>query len=188
MSDIRARDTQIVRALASRCLELALSPEYEARRRRWRDVNELRRPDRAPVWCRPARCWQEIIPQSSLDCEDPTCRAMEYALRQNLYKHEVGDDHIFEPWWGVPVAWKCSLEHTWGIPIPPQSEATDKGGFRYDPPIKSPEDYDRVQVPHFEADMEQTQRSASQVQDILGESMPVQITCALTTICAGWPR
>lgn len=177
MDCVGDKDIRIVRDLAARCHDLALSPEYEARRKRWRDVNELRRPDRAPVWCRPARCWQEILPQDSLLCESPLCRSMEYLLRQHLLKHDVGDDHIFEPWWGVPVAWDCSLEHTWGIAIPPQSQATDKGGFRYDPPIKSPEDYDRIQVPHFQPNMERTQRAASQAQDVLGESMPVSITC-----------
>ena len=49
-----ANDTALVRELASRIMAYATSVACEARRQRWRDVNELRRPDRAPVWCRVA--------------------------------------------------------------------------------------------------------------------------------------
>ncbi|MCD6352135.1 MAG: hypothetical protein J7M26_08440, partial [Armatimonadetes bacterium] len=61
-SAIPARDQAIVRKLAEQCMKLAQSEEYEARRRRWRDVNERRKPDRAPVWCRPAGVWKDLLP------------------------------------------------------------------------------------------------------------------------------
>jgi len=54
LSSSSRKDIDIVRGLADRIMELATSDEYERRRQRWRDVNALRRPDRAPVWCRPA--------------------------------------------------------------------------------------------------------------------------------------
>jgi hypothetical protein len=47
----RARDRDTVRKLAEQVVELALSDEYEARRKRWRDVNGLRKPDRFSVYC-----------------------------------------------------------------------------------------------------------------------------------------
>ena len=47
----RARDRDTVRKLAEQVVELALSDEYEARRKRWRGVNGLRKPDRPPVYC-----------------------------------------------------------------------------------------------------------------------------------------
>ena len=40
------RDRDTVRELARQVVELASSDEYEARRKRWRDVNALRKPDR----------------------------------------------------------------------------------------------------------------------------------------------
>jgi hypothetical protein len=118
------KDLHLVRELARGAVELAASDEYEARRRRWRDVNERRRPDRAPVWCRPAGAWADILPPESLACTDPHCRAVEYAFRQHLYKHWVGDDHIFEPWWGVSARWKTNTEHVWGLPTGRQIEST----------------------------------------------------------------
>ncbi len=178
MSACPSADVQIVRRLAAQCRELAQSEEYEARRRRWRAHNERRGGERAPVWCRPAAVWKDILPQSSLECSDPTCRAVEYSFRQHLYKHSVGDDHILEPWWGVGAAFDCSTEHTWGVRIPPQVAGTELGGFRYDPPIKSLEDYDRLTVPQFAYNQERTERAVNQMAELLGEAMPVRPVCA----------
>ncbi len=157
-------------------MELACSDEYEARRKRWRDVNERRRPDRAPVWCRPAGVWSEILPQDALECTDSFCRGAEYAFRQHLYKDWVGDDHIVEPWWGVGAVWRCSSEHTWGLPTHVSVGTTDLGGFRYYHPIETPDDYQRITVPDFAYDRAETQRRASRMQDLLGDAMPVRIT------------
>ena len=171
-------DVTIVRDLARKCMALASSEEYEIRRRRWRDVNGLRKPDRAPVWCRPAGVWPELLPQESLECTDPTCRSVEYSFRQHLYKHEVGDDHIFEPWWGVGVAWDRDTEHTWGpLRTGHQVDSTDLGGFRYDPPIKQIEDYEKITVPTFTLNHQKSQDALSAMGDLLGEAMPVRQTC-----------
>ena len=64
MNERKERDC--VRQLAARVAEIAHEPRMEAITRRWRDVNALRKPDRAPVWCRPVGCWNEIIPEDAL--------------------------------------------------------------------------------------------------------------------------
>ncbi|MGI5816542.1 MAG: hypothetical protein ACOX9R_00420 [Armatimonadota bacterium] len=168
-------DLQIVRDLARRVMELARSEEYERRRGRWRDVNELRRPDRAPVWCRVALAWREILPESDLQCEDATCRSVERALRRDLFKDSVGDDHIVEPWWGVRAVIRPEETPVWGLQTRQSIGSTEQGGFRYFHPIETPEDYERLRVPRFYYDAEATERAASQMQDILGNAMPVRV-------------
>ncbi|MGQ9733215.1 MAG: hypothetical protein ACUVX8_18310 [Candidatus Zipacnadales bacterium] len=171
------RDICIVRGLAQQVMELACSDEYETRRQRWRDANERRKGNRAPVWCRPAAAWNEILPQHELECENDLCRRVEYIFRQHLYKHWIGDDHLIEPWWDVSAVWDCDSDHTWGVRIPPQVASTDLGGFRYDPPIKREEDYERITIPTFAYNAERTERNLAQMQDLLGETMPVRLTC-----------
>ena len=85
MTSEQQRNT--VRALARQVVELAKSDEYEARRKRWRDINALRKPDRTPVYCRPVGAWGELLPESSLTCIDPLCRNVERTLRMHLIKH-----------------------------------------------------------------------------------------------------
>ena len=165
----------LVRELVSQLMEYAVSDECEVRRQRWRDVNELRKPDRAPVWCRVAAARKEILPEDELQCEHALCRSLERTLRYEVYKIWVGDDHIAAPWWPVRAVMRCTTDETWGMPGYRSIGTTDMGGFKYDHPVKDVADYDRVTVPDFEYDAEATARNASQVADILGEVMPVRI-------------
>ena len=63
-----------VRELARQIAEIAHSQENAVICKRWRDVNALRKPDRAPVWCRPVGVWSELLPESALKCADPYLR------------------------------------------------------------------------------------------------------------------
>ena len=71
MSAIDPKERDLVRMLARRVAEIAASRENENVKRRWRDVNALRKPDRAPVYCRPVGAWGEILPPESLSCLTP---------------------------------------------------------------------------------------------------------------------
>lgn len=174
-SDLTIRDAGIVRGLAAQVMALAQSERYEARRKRWRAANDRRGGERAPVWCRVALAWREILPQSALECTDPLARRVEYALRQHLYKDSVGDDHIMEPYWPVEAAFKCSTPHTWGLPTHKSIGSTPLGGFKYYHPVETPEDYEKITIPDFTYDREATERNAGQMQDVLGDAMPVRV-------------
>ena len=168
-------EISLVRDLASRVMEYACSELCETRRQRWRDVNELRRPDRAPVWCRVALAWREILPESDLVCTHPLCRSMERSFRRDLFNLTLGTDHIIAPWWSVRASFRCSNRDVWGIPGYKSIGTTEWGGFLYEHPIKDPADYERVSVPDFEYDAEGTDRRAEQSATILGDVMPVRI-------------
>ncbi len=170
-----ADDVRIVRDLAARVMELALSEEYERRRRRWRDVNELRKPDRAPVWCRIALARREVLPDSELQCEDPTCRSMEKSLRYDLYKAWVGDDEIRAPWWSVRAIIRPEEAPVWGLQTGQSIGSTEQGGFRYYHPIQTPDDYEKLRVPRFYYDRDATEQAAARMTDLLGDAMPVRV-------------
>ena len=172
-----SNDRSLVRDLARRVADAALSDEYELRRRRWRDVNELRKPDRAPVWCRPAGGWKEILPPSALQCQDALCRGVERTLRQHLFKHDVGDDHIVDPWWDVSAVFDRDTQHVWGFRTGNLAGSTDLGGFHYDPPIKDPSDYEKITIPTFVYNPGKTDEAASRMSDLLGDILPVRLTC-----------
>ncbi|MGD9517876.1 MAG: hypothetical protein AB7W28_00035 [Armatimonadota bacterium] len=177
MPSFPSHDVTIVRELAHRVMALATSDEYEARRRRWRNANERRKSDRAPVWCRPAGAWKELLPPESLQCTDTLCRGVEYTLRQHLYKDWVGDDHIVEPWWDVAAVWKCDSPHPWGLPTGHLIGSTHLGGFRYDPPIKTEADYERITVPTYTYNAARTDDALAKMHDLLADVMPVRLVC-----------
>ena len=168
-----------VRALARQVVELAKSDEYEARRKRWRDVNALRKPDRFPVYCRPVGAWGELLPESSLACSDPLCRSAERALRMHLIKHEIGDDDPIEPYWSVNATFDQHTPYTWGVPIRHISSNTPGGAYKFDPPLKTEADFDKLMLPEYTYNEENTKRLLIQMQEFFGDSMEVRLTCGI---------
>ncbi len=177
MSSSSRKDIDIVRDLAGQIMELATSDEYERRRQRWRDVNALRKPDRAPVWCRPAGAWPEILPEDSLQCRDALCRGVERRFRMDLFKDSVGDDHIFPPYWPIPAVFDCHQEYTWGVETYISEATTEDGGFRYTHAIETDEDFDKVTVPTYTYNPQATDDTLNRMHDLLGDVMPVKLTC-----------
>ena len=177
MSSSSRKDIDIARGLAGQIMELATSDEYERRRQRWRDVNALRKPDRAPVWCRPAGAWPEILPEDDLQCRDALCRGVERRFRMDLFKDSVGDDHIFPPYWPVRAVFDCDLQYTWGLETYISEATTEDGGFRYTHAIETDEDFDKVTVPTYTYNPQATDDALNRMHDLLGDVMPVKLTC-----------
>ncbi|HUS80548.1 MAG TPA: hypothetical protein VM283_04710, partial [Armatimonadota bacterium] len=174
--DGRARDS--IRELATRVAELAASDEYASRQRLWREVNSLRRPERPPVICHPG-CWEELVPRSSLVSQDSFLSAVEYRLRQMLYKHEIGDDSVIEPGWPVPAAVHLEGEHLWGMPIEYTRTGVQGGAWAYQPPIRDEADIERIVPPRYRYDQAQTEENLSRMHDLLGDILTVRVTCAV---------
>ena len=171
------RDRDVVRQLARRVAEIAASPEQEAIHWRWRDVNALRAPDRAPVWCRPVECWGELLPEDALVCEDRYHRGVERALRQRLIKHEIGDDEPIEPYWSVAAVFTPAMRDTWGVEVRRIEPDEPGGAYQYDPPLKEDSDFDRLRFPSYTYDPEGTERALERAHELLGDILPVRFVC-----------
>ena len=169
-------DVNRVRTLAAEMMDHATSDEFEHRRRRWRDVNSRRKPDRAPVWCGMAGVSRELFKADTLECSDPICRRVEDVFRRHLYKCWVGDDEVFDPWWSVPAVWECNTEYPFGLPTHVSTGSTPQGGFQYHHPIETLEDYAKITVPKYSYDREKTDEGMSQIAELLGDTMPVRMS------------
>jgi len=166
----------LIRQLGGQVAQVAAGAENALIRRRWRDVNALRRPDRAPVWCRPMGCWKEILPQESLVCWDPELRQVEYALRQTLYKHNIGDDSPVEPYFAVPAVFDVHPANVWGVDLARRRPEEEDGAWGFAPALNGPADFDRLAMPAYSYNPEQTQRRCRWAEDLLGDSIPVKVT------------
>lgn len=172
-----SKQRSTIRALAARIAELAASPENVRIIQRWRDVNALRKPDRAPVWCRPVGAWAEILPDEALACTDPWLRGIEIELRRILIKHDIGDDSPVEPWFPVDAAFDVDPPNLWGVEVRHQSSGVEGGSWAYDPPLKSEADFDRLRLPSFAYNERETQRRLDRAHDLLGDILPVRLVC-----------
>jgi hypothetical protein len=164
-----------VRELARAWATRATSPEMQQILQRWRDVNALRKPDRAPVWCKPVGCWEEILPEDSLVCEDPFLRNWERQLRRDLVKIDIDDDTPLTPYFEVRAQYRVEPENTWGVEIGKHKPDESGGAWRYDPPLKDEADFDRLAMPSYSYDEAATGELAARANDLLGEILPVVV-------------
>lgn len=177
-----------VRALAAQVAELAASERNAQIQQRWRDVNALRTPDRAPVWCRPVGAWGEILPDDALTCSDPWLRSLETGFRRTLIKREIGDDTPISPWFEVRAAFDVDPPNVWGVKVTHHDSGVEGGSWAYDPPLKADVDFDRLRLPSFHYNEARTQRALDRAHDLLGDLLPVRLVCgAPLTATLGTP-
>jgi len=172
MSALSARERGALRRLAARVAEAAASPRLATVRRRWRDVNALRRPDRAPVWCRPVGCWPELLPESALVCLDPWARDVERALRRTIVKLEIGDDTPVPPTFPVAHAWRVEPPNVWGVEIGRHSSGIEGGAWSYDPPLTDEGGEEWLATPRWTPDRAATERAIERVEEAIGDILP----------------
>jgi hypothetical protein len=184
----RGQERDTVRELARQVAEIAAAPENEAIRRRWRGVNALGTPDRAPVWCRPVGAWNEILPDDHLTCTDTVLRAAERRLRRVLIKHDIGDDSPIDDFFAVPARFHVAPPNRWGLDVAKRQPADAGGAWAYDPPLKTEADFEKLRLPTFTFDEPGTEKALACAHDLLGDVLPVRRTCgAPLTATLGYP-
>src|ERR1044071_3239568 len=94
-------DREILRSLAGRLRAIADSPENAERRRFWYKHNALQS-ERPMILAFPEGGCDEILPSTSLQCEDEHLRKWEWHMRMRLYTVDViRDDQTVEPWFDI---------------------------------------------------------------------------------------
>ncbi|MBN2389112.1 MAG: hypothetical protein JXR84_00215 [Anaerolineae bacterium] len=171
------QERDYIRELARRVAEIAASDENATIQKRWRDVNALRKPDRAPVWCRPVGAWDEILPDSVLECIDPWLRNLERHFRRILIKHDIADDSPISPWFSVHTYFDITPANIWGVDIAHEESGIEGGAWGYDPPLKTASDFDKLRLPTFTYNAAKTQTALDRTHALLGDILEVRLTC-----------
>ncbi len=163
------------RKLAVKVAEYASSKENYLTINRWNDVNDLKKPDRAPVWCKPVGAWHEIIPKNSLYCSDPFMRSIELELKKILYKIDIGDDTPVYNYYPVNTVWEFSPSDGYGIKTERNSSNKEGGAWGYVPSVKGYEDIKKLVIPDLFINEVKTRETLEKSFDILGDILPVKL-------------
>jgi len=172
------RSCMTIRDLARKVAEAAGSEDNLYRRTLWYDSNSLRKPDRIPVFCELYDTWHEVLPETVLTSEDPLFAGIEYELRKSLYKYDLGDDDVVEPWIPVEVVSNLGKDRNvslWGFTV--QRQKTDSLGWIYEGhPIQGEADLEKMELPTLRYDEKATRERCSRVEDLLGDILPIRRT------------
>ena len=164
-----AQDVSILRDLARQYLEICARPVQDERRDLWRKHNSLVQ-TRPLVYVR-RFAWEEM-PQSQCVCEDPFFRGFEDFFRAHLFADRFDDDSIVEPWVTVSATHKCT---GWGISGERHFTGEPGGSWKYDYPLKTLDDIEKLREPHHEIDEEETARKVGRLADAIGDIITINV-------------
>ncbi len=178
-------DILIVRDLAKRVAEVAAKDIQDERRDLWRRHNSLQK-TRPLVYVRWIACRHEVIGPETLRCRDPFFRAREFALQDMLHQDRLGDDFIIEPWITVGATYAApSGPARWGPEIRYHPSPENRGAWKFDPPLKTEADIEKIVAPRHAIDEQATARDFARLQDAVGDILTVNLDRG--PYWRGWP-
>ncbi|MCS7222700.1 MAG: hypothetical protein RML36_09915 [Anaerolineae bacterium] len=170
---INPDDIHILRDLFKRQREIAQDPVMEERRRLWTEHASLR--SRRPmILAETSGVLDEIVPVSSLRCQEEWARTIERSLRELIFRYEsVGDDFVIEP--RIRYGWFVEIGD-FGVQVERRRAENNGrlGSYRVDPPIKDLDrDLDRLHFRSLRVDREKTAAWAALLEEQFGDILPV---------------
>ena len=165
-------DRAVLRDLAGRVAEIAALPVQGERRRLWKAHNSLH-PQRPMILLFPEGGWTELMPASSLVCEDAEARAIEQNLRRRIYHHEhFADDTVIEGDWVVHKAVESS---GWGLEAENDPSTTERGAWRFRPVLNTRDDLEKMHTPVITHDERETNRRVALAHELFDGILEVRV-------------
>lgn len=164
-------DRQVLRSLAGQVAELASRPIEAQKRALWLAHNTLKT-TQPVIFCDPENSWLEIIPLDSLVCQSELARGWEFALRKEIYWGAVmKDDRVIEPYFTLS---HVHLDPDWGA-HEQRIGGQDRTAYRWESPIQSAADLEKLHAPTIAVDFTATQRLVELATHLFGDLLPVRV-------------
>ena len=171
MSPAANGDAAVVRDLAKHYADSCAEAIHDERRDLWRRHNSLQH-TLPLIIVRGGRAWGEVPEITFLQCTDPLLRGYERSLRLALFRRQIDDDFIPEPWLTVRASFACT---GWGLSASRTHPDDPKGSWKADYPIRALADIDRLHAPEHAIDEEATARNAAKLRDAVGDIIDVNV-------------
>lgn len=179
----REKDIETVRELAKQYMEIALSDRHVKMRKRFKDSNDLKIV-RPPVNIEELPWWEQLNIDHMLDCvcEDSELRGMEYTFKVALYREKFFKcDNFIEPFWVVGKSFSSTGN---GFPSSRVQRLEKKGSVinsrHFDDVLEDESALENYHLPVITAYPENDVKNVAHVQEILGDTMPVQLRGQMT--------
>ena len=165
-------DRGILRGLALRVAAIAAEPIQRERAGLIKSLNELK-PVRPVVLAFPEGGWNDLLPDSEMKCRDPLPRQWERALRMKIYQHEqIGSDvPVLDTFTVAPVY----VMGDFGVTVHWDRPA-NRGAGKWDPPIKTRRDFEKLRWRQVGVDRAETQRQVELAAGIFGDILKVRVS------------
>lgn len=169
--NISKSDRKIIRELAKRVAEIAALPVMAERRDLWKRHNSLQ-PERPLVLVFPEGAWNELLPESVLQCTNDTARSFEQQLRVRIYTYEhIQDDSVITAEW--PVGPSVG-NNGWGLEARRHDSEVARGAWAFDPVLKDSGDLKKLHYPEARYDADDWLKNMEETKDLFGDILKVK--------------
>ncbi len=172
---VNDKDLLVLRDLYRRQREIAADPVMEERRYLWLR-HAAREGERPMILAETVGVLDELIPLSTLRCQEPWARELERGLREVIFRYEsVRDDFVIQPY--IDYGWAVS-EGDFGVQVALVygENAGKRGSYHWDPPIKDLDrDLDKLHFRQLSVDREKTSDWAAFLDEHFGDILPVRL-------------
>ncbi len=155
-------------------MELAALPIMDERRRLWTALKDLHA--ERPMVLFETWSLLDYVHEDELECGDPGLRGIERHMRWVIrHVEEVGDDTVVEPIWRVE--WQIHGTD-YGVPLESehaQDAAGDAVAYRYNHPIRTPDDVERLRPRSWTVNREGTFQWLETLERLFGDILPVRL-------------
>lgn len=172
-------DKQILRELAKKYMELALSPQQQDTDARIRATNDLKMV-RPPVLIEEIPWYQmDIDGELVCRCADPRARWVEEHLRRSLYRAKYfRADMRLDPFLRVPLHFS-STGFGWEADEDQIRRTDDTNNIishHYRDVLELEEDLEKFRMPEFRLDPQADEAAMDYYTELLGDAMPVRLS------------
>lgn len=172
---IRDEDVVILRSLGEARRQAASDPVMSERRRLWK-AHAACRGERPMVLAEIGGVLNEVLPDSTLQCQEKWAQGIERQLRNVLYEYErLQDDHVVEPW--LNINW-FFFESDYGVQVAKHRGDNQErlGSYTWEPPIQDlDKDFSKLHPRYFSVDREGTQEFKQVLDKVFAGVLPVRI-------------
>jgi hypothetical protein len=163
-------EKKYLRGLVKRVLEISNSPVQQDKKKLWFEHNDLKK-TRPISLVFPENSWREILPVDSMKVKDPFWKQWEWYFRHLIYRSEyIDDDFVIEP--DIYVSPMIDIGD-WGMQ-PVFSKTQENGSYRWEPPLKNPDDIVKLKIPEVKIDENSTKKSFDVLNEVFGDLAPVR--------------
>ena len=166
-------DRAKIREVAKRVAEIANSPHTEIKRQKWTKLNSLKSAE--PLIYIRAFAFHEIFDSKLLSCEDPFLRAYERVLYEAIYRDQLKDDYIVEPYVTVGCVYENNPSLRWGVPCELGEKPGLGGAAGFKPSIVEEEDFEKLVMPSHKINEEATKQRFDRLNDAIGDILTVDL-------------
>lgn len=169
--DFSPADCKVLRGLAIQVAELAARPIEQEKANLWRLHNDLQ-PAPPLIFCDPENSWLEIFPPDTLKCSTSIARGWEFQLRKEVFwGTQIKDDRVIMPSFDIS---HVRMDPDWGLKET-RIGGEDRTAYRWESPVKSEADLEKLHSPVFNVDLYATDRMVELANDIFGDILKIRL-------------